>query len=245
MRSDQFEWRYVESYADTPAIPGATLVHLAEERDIGVAEARGDEFVEQSTGLVKVLLAGNYKRVVYASSAAVYANGGSVPLTPGCAVSTARVYARAKLACEELVREAGGVVLRIANLYGPGMAENNVISDVVKQVNSARGEILLRDLTPVRDFLWVGDAAVAVADAAEGKPIGVFNVSSGQGTSVAELARMILDVLGATDLDVRARAEKGNESTLVLDPSATTEAFGWRPQMSLRAGLERMLCRET
>ena len=48
--------------------------------------------------------------------------------------------------------------MRLANVYGPGMAANNVMSDILGQV-PGDGPLVVRDIAPVRDYLWIEDAA--------------------------------------------------------------------------------------
>jgi len=235
------DWVQVSRYADTPAPPGATLIHLAEARDINAADANGAQHSEATIALVNLLIGKGYRRLVYISSAAVYEDCLTRPREPDEEATANGAYAQAKLGCEALVRNAGGVVLRLANLYGPGMAANNVMSDLLAQARSGEEPILLRDLTPVRDFLWVEDAAAGIVDAAEGTACGVFNLSTGQGTSIGQLAQTTLRLLGQPDRQVRGRSAPDRTSTLVLDFGATTTAFGWRPRTTLCAGLKRLL----
>jgi nucleoside-diphosphate-sugar epimerase len=139
-----------------------------------------------------------------------------------------------------MVLAAGGAAVRLANLYGPGMAANNVLSDVLQQLGGA-GPVRIRDAAPVRDFLWVGDAAAGLAAVALGEPAGIYNLGSEHGTSIGELVRLLLEAAEEEGREIVATAPADRPSTLVLDIAATEAAFGWRPQTSLASGLRMLL----
>jgi nucleoside-diphosphate-sugar epimerase len=164
--------------------------------------------------------------VVYASSAAVYGDGVSRPRRTDEPVIPVNAYARAKAICEAEVLAAGGAVARLANLYGPGMAANNVISDILRQIPGT-GPLTVRDGAPVRDYLWVDDAARGIADLAS--------------TRAGEVARIALDLAGQSERQVVASAPTVTPSHLILDVSATVAMLGWRSKVSLEEGLKALL----
>jgi UDP-glucose 4-epimerase len=228
----------VADYAETPR--GDVLVHLAEPAALAAAEQAGAAHEEAMLGTLDRLLAGGFRRVVYGSSAVVYGDRLAHPRRPDEAPEPASLYARTKLADERMVLAAGGVAVRLANLYGPGMAASNVLSDVLRQLGNP-GPVRVRDTAPVRDFLWVGDAAVGLAAIALGEATGVYNLGTGSGTSIDELARLLLEIAGKPRREIVATAPGDRPSTLVLDVEATDAAFGWRPQTSLASGLRMLL----
>lgn len=230
----------VADYRDLDPPAGAVLLHLAEPRDMAAAEAAGARHATSVTDLLAGLLARSWSHVVYASSAAVYGDGSDRPRQPDEAVEPPTVYGRAKLACEAMVLTRGGSVARLANVYGPGMAGNNVISDILAQM-CASGPISVRATTPVRDFLWVDDAGEALAVLALRRPGGVFNIGSGRSVSVAELAESALRVAGQQHRAVVATRPEGPPSRLRLDLSKTAQTLGWSADMTLDRGLALLL----
>lgn len=229
----------VRNYDDTPL--GDILVHLAESPSATDAdEAR----IEPVTDLFAHLLNKKYSRTLYVSSALVYGDVSPHPHRPEEAPAPGGPYARAKLACEQMTLRSGGVVARLANLYGPGMASNNVVSDILRQI-PGRGPLRLRDDAPVRDFLWIEDAARGLADMALGTSSDVFNLGSGTSVSVGEVARLALDIAGQSDRRVVATQPSRKVSSLSLDISATTSTFGWSPRVPLSRGLASLLRRES
>lgn len=217
----------VADYRDTP--PSDVLIHLAESRDAGAVD---DADASANEALCARLLE-TCGRMVYASSAVIYGDGVSAPRRPGEAVAPPSAYGRGKRACEKRVTAAGGLSLRLANVYGPGMAPNNVLSDILGQI-AGDAPLRLRDLGAVRDFLWLADAAAgfvlaaeAVAAAPARRP--VYNLGSGRGLSVAELARLALEAAGQPDRPLHATAPAGRPSVLVLDITTTVADLRWQP----------------
>jgi UDP-glucose 4-epimerase len=224
----------VADYADTPAPKGAVLVHLAQPRDAS-ASADPDQLRTCSALADKP-----WSHVVYASSAAVYGDGETHAHRPDEAVQPVSAYARAKLECERAFEQAGATTVRLANLYGPGMAPNNVLADILRQIPGT-GPLKLRDLAPVRDFLWIDDAARCLAAACGARPGGVLNAGTGRGVSVAELARLALQAAGESSRAVVAERDGGRASTLILDISSTRAALGWAPRVALEQGLATLI----
>jgi UDP-glucose 4-epimerase len=224
----------VASYEDTPR--GDVLVHLAESADQRAAETGGPEYLAAAAATLSALLEKGFGRVVYASSAVVYGDRSSSPRGPGDPVVISDAYSRLKRDSELAVLGQEGVVVRLSNLYGPGMSSENVVSAVLRQI-PGEGPVRVRDCTPIRDYVWIDDAADALATMALARPRGVYNVGTGCGTSVGQLAEAALDIAGESDRPILETSPSGRSSQLVLDVTLTTEAFGWRPRTALRDGL--------
>jgi nucleoside-diphosphate-sugar epimerase len=228
-------------YADlAPDSPNQVLIHVAEPRDIAAAETDATVHTAGVRRVLMALLSKRWGHVVYASSAAVYGDGVSRPRRTDEPVIPVNAYARAKAICEAEVLAAGGAVARLANLYGPGMAANNVISDILRQIPGT-GPLTVRDGAPVRDYLWVDDAARGIADLASTRAGGVVNFGTGRGLSVGEVARIALDLAGQSERQVVASAPTVTPSHLILDVSATVAMLGWRSKVSLEEGLKALL----
>ncbi len=231
----------VNDYAATPVPSGAILVHLAETRDSAAADA-GRTHLDRTVALAQLLAGKPFAHRVYVSSAAVCGCAGDRPHRPDEAVNPVGPYAIAKRRAEEIMLAAGATVARMANVYGPGMASNNVISDILLQIH-APGPIRIRDGQPVRDFLWIDDAARGLAAMARHPAAGVFNLGTGQAHSVRALAELALRLAGQGDRQVVETAPTGRADMLALDPSASEAQFGWRAETGLASGLEVFLDR--
>lgn len=223
----------VTDYRDTPCPPSATLVHLAEEANIPAAVARGAAHVAEVRERIETLCAKGFCRVVYASSGQIYRAHARKP----------DPYIAAKRAAEEIVLAAGGAVVRLANVYGPGMRQHTLVGDILRQIPGS-GPLHIRSAAPRRDFLWIDDAAEGLAAVALGEALGVFDLGSGETVSAGEVARLALTAAGESDRPVFAdqpSAAGTASDDVVLDITRMAALFGWRPQVGIAEGLTRLL----
>lgn len=224
----------IADYADAAVPEGAILVHLAQGRD-----ASGS-FGEEDIELCRILSNKPWRHIVYASSAVVYGDAEDYPRYPEEPVSAKSDYARTKLACEKIVSKVGGTCLRFANIYGPGMGANTVIADILRQI-PGEGPLRLRDTLPVRDFLWVEDAARCIAAACQIMPEATLNAGSGCGIAVGDVARLALALANEDSRPVVGRGNSINASFLTLDISKTQSVLNWSPEVEISAGLFSLL----
>jgi nucleoside-diphosphate-sugar epimerase len=109
----------------------------------------------------------------------------------------------------------------------------------------AGGPIRLGATTPVRDLTFVTDTVEGFIAAAEAPGLegGVFNLGTGVGASVGEVARMILRIMGVkSDIELdpkRLRPAKSEVDRLISSNGAFAAAAGWRPRVQLEEGLRR------
>lgn len=221
----------IATYDGTPS--GDFLVHLAEEPDRGKVNQIGAAYLEESQRVIRILATRFGGNMIYASSGAVYGDKSDSPYSIHSPTVGSDFYSRAKLANEEVVLGAGGIVVRLSNLYGPGMSTNNVMSDILRQIPGP-GSLQVRDASPIRDFLHVSDAATAITMLLECNFSGIINVGSGVGISIHSLARLALNVSGEADRPVESVAQASVRSINVLDIAETGRVISWAPKMSLQ-----------
>jgi len=237
-------WRRVSDYSQSPS--GDVLIHLAENNDRVQVAKSGPAYEEKVLATLTALLAKGYRRVVYASSAVLYGDTDISAHFPKDPIRCDDVYMRVKRRSELAVLKLPvGVVARLVNIYGPGMSPNNVMSTILRQVPGT-GSLEIMDTTPVRDFIWGEDAAEGIVALAinhfkAGSGNGVYNLGTGVGTSIGDLASMALELAGQPDRPLKAENTSGRQSSLIVDFSDTTSACGWMPNTSLRQGLSRLL----
>ena len=235
--------------ADVAAVVGdaSVVFHLAGCKR---ADTKGDEECHRTNvdGTAAVVAACRRRRpvLVLASTAYVYRRT-SRPLRECDELGPEGAYATSKLEAERLVRSYaehdGGpaLVARLSNVYGSPLDGDTVVSAALRQ--AAQGEIRLRDLRPVRDFLYVRDAAEALVRLARlaSTACPIVNVGTGVGSSVAELARTI--VAGARRFGHAPVLSEGQttdpaaDDQLVLDISRLRTLTGWAPTVALGEGL--------
>lgn len=243
-RKEIYGWCRVSDYSQSPA--GDVLIHLAEDNDRARVAQSGQAYEEKVLATLTSLLEKGYRRVVYASSAVLYGDADIRAHFPNDPIRSDDAYTRVKRLSElAVLKLPAGIVVRLANIYGPGMSKNNVMSTILRQIPS-EGSLEVMDKNPVRDFIWVEDAAEGIVALAlnhfkEGNKRGLYNLGTGVGTSIGALASMALEIAGQPDKPVKTGHSSDRQSSLILDFSDTTSACGWQPKTSLRQGLAHLL----
>jgi GDP-4-dehydro-6-deoxy-D-mannose reductase len=179
---------------------------------------------------------------------------GGAPLTEFMPQMPLTVYAATKVAQEvgalQAWRGSGVRVVctRSFNHTGPGQATHFLVPALVRRALALRGvakpRLPIGNTTPVRDFLHVRDVVNAYLLLADAAPAGeVFNVCSGKGLSVGEVATLVLERVG-----VRAELETAQQHVrpvdlpvLVGDPTKLRTATGWRPASGIEEALDEMI----
>jgi len=145
-------------------------------------------------------------RLVFASSGAIYTPKDSAHVETDD-LGAVDVYGRSKLEGEALVRErvaAGSlraVTLRLFNAFGPGETTPHPLPEIMHQLQHGRRKLQLGNLTPKRDYIYVGDIATAIARVAtealpeQENPL-VLNVGSGKSHSVQDAISALAEVVG-------------------------------------------------
>jgi len=147
-------------------------------------------------------------RLVYSSSASVYGNARTVPMTEEHPFDNRSMYGATKIAGEQFLRafhDRHGldyVALRYMNVYGPRMDDKGVYVSVIVKVldRIARGErpTIHGDGTQAFDFVHVSDVARANLLAMEATTTdAAYNVGTGVRTSIRELVDELLQITGA------------------------------------------------
>jgi UDP-glucose 4-epimerase len=215
----------VVDYRDTPT--GDVLIHLAEEPDRAIVNSLDETYLDHSAAVVSAL-AKRAGALVYASSGAVYGDANDTPCSPDATVAPTDLYSRSKVHNEALVLAAGGTVLRLSNLFGPGMSPHNVIADIARQLPQTRA-LEVRDDKPVRDFLNVNAAVDAIVLLQQTPCPGILNIGSGIGLSIRELALLALHSVGQQGREIVVTQPTARRSVNILDITQTLRRLRWSP----------------
>ena len=222
----------VDSYLDTPE--GKMLIHLAESPLILDAGQNADYDIYTQTFSE---LAARSESVIYFSSGAVYGDGNTESNSPDEDVAPRDAYSRSKLENERTALLHDGVVLRLANIFGPGMSDKNVLSDILRQI-PGNGPLMIRNDNPVRDFLYINELCELIPAVIKKFKSGIYNAGSATGISIGNLARLILELTDNSNREIVATNAGQESSTTILDISETTRQFGWAPSETLEKQLE-------
>ena len=231
--------------ADLAAIIRADVVfHLAAHRDVrrSVDDPAFDAGVNVG-GTAAVLDAARRagaRRLVLASTAAVYGRPAEIPTPESAPTAPIAPYGASKAAAETylaLFTRLHGlptIALRMANVYGPRQdaeGEAGVVAIFAAAAAAGTPAVIFGDGLQTRDYVHVDDAVAAFLAAAHSPVAGVLNVATGDETPVREVAER----LGVT-VEHRQRRH-GEIDRSCLDPSAAARVLGWRPRTHLATGL--------
>jgi UDP-glucose 4-epimerase len=147
------------------------------------------------------------------------------------------------------VHKLDTVAMRFGNVYGPRQdphGEAGVVAIFCGRILRGQPLTIFGDGLQTRDYVYVGDVAEALWMAAtkELPAIGLldargFNVGTGIGTSVVDLAKILLEAAGTTVPIQFAPKRPGEAQESFLDVSKAQQVLGWRPKVPLNEGLAR------
>lgn len=202
------------------------------------------------------------KKVVFASSSAVYGFGIGGAVTEDMPHSTEGVpapavaYGSSKIIGEQLCRmyqQNHGLdylALRFSTVYGEGQHHRaaNALYMIETYERLRRGEPpqLFGDGTESKDFVYAGDVARAIRMALESEATDqALNISGGRSITTKELVAMITDIVGSDieptyiEEDGRVRLKSGKGLHYVNDKAKAV--LGWQPEVSIEQGLRRLI----
>jgi len=189
------------------------------------------------------------KRLVFASSAAVYGDNDQLPLREDASLDPLSPYALAKRFGEELgalYSKLYGVdvcCFRFFNVYGPrqdpGSPYSGVITKFLNAVTVHDSPVIFGDGMQTRDFVYVKDvvAALAMAMERETKEFDLFNLASGQEMSVRDLLDCVLPLCKADVKPIYQPARSGDIVRSLADITTMKHDLGFKPEYSFDAGL--------
>ena len=227
------------------------VYHLAAMISVPESVAKPAECAELNTeGTRRVLdaaVAAGARKVVLASSAAIYGDNPTVPKLESMTPEPKSPYAETKLAGEHLLEAyrqthgLGTTSLRFFNVFGPRQDPRSAYAAAVPIfiAKALRDEPIgiHGDGGQTRDFVHVTDIVGALAYAgASSDMAGTYNVGYGRSQSILELAQEILRLTGSKSAIEHLPPRAGD----VRHSLASTERLlsaGWKPKSSVQAGL--------
>ncbi|HEY7134353.1 MAG TPA: GDP-mannose 4,6-dehydratase [Acidimicrobiia bacterium] len=232
----------------------AALSHVAESWS-----AAANSFRVNAEGTLNVLVAARdagVGRVLVVGSAEEYGavRDADLPIDEDAPLRPMTPYGASKVAADYLALQAylgGGletVRARPFNHTGPGQSARFLVPALARRVAEAEraGEdkVLVGSLDPVRDITDVRDVVRAYRSLVEhGEPGEVYNVCSGRGTTVREVAeRLLAHARRKLELVVdESLVRKVEVPRLVGNPSKIGAAIGWAPQIDIDRTLDDVL----
>jgi UDP-glucose 4-epimerase len=125
------------------------------------------------------------------------------------------------------------------------MSKKSVLSQILEQLPK-KVDLEVRDVYAIRDFIWIEDivrgiSIVALNNLNLEKESQIYNLGTGVGTSIGNLARLTLDLSGNSERLIVSQSREFEKSVIVLDYSETYRIFGWKPNTSIESGIKKLL----
>lgn len=241
--------------------PHAVIMAAAKVGGIQANNAAPAEFLlenlEIQNNVIRAAHEARVDRLVFLGSSCIYPKYAPQPIPESALMTgplepTNEAYAVAKIAgiklCQSYAREYGSrfISLMPTNLYGPGdnfdLDTSHVLAALVRKTHEAKisGEpsvTVWGTGEPRREFLHVDDLAEAILyllehyDSPE-----IINVGYGEDISIRELAQLVSELIGFAG-ELRFDRSKPDGTPRKLLDTSKIAALGWRPRISLRAGI--------
>jgi UDP-glucose 4-epimerase len=233
------------------------VLHLAAkvsvQESINFPSSYNDVNVGGTVALMEAVhVAGQIKRIVLASSGAVYGEQLIQPIDEKTMPQPRSPYAVSKLSAEYYVTTLGTlnhietVILRIFNAYGPGQVippSNAPVVPLFLQQAVRNGSLVLHgDGNQSRDFIYIDDVVEAMVQASLVPDLDgtIINVGSGQETTILSLVDRIAKVTGKEVNKVVLKDDSGGVSRLVSSTKLMKQKLSLSPRFDLKSGLEQM-----
>jgi UDP-glucose 4-epimerase len=211
--------------------------------------------VAGSLNLFKAAMDAGVGKVIFSSTAAVYGEPDTVPITEDCEKKPLNVYGRTKLVIENMLRDFSDIyglkykVLRYFNAAGADTEgdigedhspETHLIPIIFQYVNGKRESLRVYgndyptpDGTCIRDYIHVTDLAdahiLALRDLDAGGGSGAYNLGSEKGFSVLEIIEAAEKAAGRKiKYEVTAR-RPGDPAVLIASSETIRSGLGWKP----------------
>lgn len=233
-----------------------TLVHLAwSSQPSNSMSAIAEDANSNIVGSVKLFeraLAAGIETIIFASSGGtVYGNTNQLPIVETAPLAPVSAYGVSKLAVERYLQlmsfhaQVKGISLRVGNPYGPYQLHGvpiGLIANFLLQLGKGNPLRIYGDGQIVRDYVWIGDVADAFLSAIQlDIPSGEYNIGSGYGYSINEIANLIQEVSGTRSDRTYVDHRSFDAQKVVLSVAKFTAATNWHPNMPIKEGLNRML----
>ncbi|MGI5838856.1 MAG: NAD-dependent epimerase/dehydratase family protein [bacterium] len=228
------------------------IIHQAAQVSVAksLADPAGDAAINiaGTINLLEHARRAGVRKIVYASSAAVYGNPAELPLTETAACRPLSPYGASKLAGEYYLAVYAAnyglsyTALRYANVYGPRQVrdgEGGVVTIFTGELLAGRKLTVHGDGEQTRDFVYVEDVAAANVLALTRGDNAVYNIGTGSSISLNRLAAELGEAAGQTAKIAFSAPQPGDIRHSRLAAARAAADLGWQPRVSLAAGLRR------
>ena len=224
------------------------IVHLAAQISVPRSIENPDETlsvnVDGTASLISAAEAAGVKRIIFASSAAIYGDCEQIPVSEQAPLIPQSPYAVSKIIGEEMFRKAEieSCSLRFFNVYGPGQSSEGGYAAVIpafkKAIELGKECTIFGDGTQVRDFIHVHDLVRIISLALDIDRLpSEMNIASGKGTSLLELIEILKELNPEMQTPLFGEERSGDIHTSIADISRLLNVLPVGELVSLKEGL--------
>ena len=187
------------------------------------------------------------EKVIYISTGgAVYGEPEYLPCDEAHPIRPLAPYGASKHTVEHYLflyqqnHDLAYTILRYPNVYGPRQdpyGEAGVVAIFTKQLLEDEQPTIYGDGFQERDFVYVSDCARANVLALASGDNGVYNLASGEGTSINALFDLLKEITGSRQTAAYGPAKVGETYKIYLDATKAGQELGWQQRVSLAEGL--------
>ncbi len=231
-----------------PGVVFHLAAHIDNQSSIQNPHMDADHNVMGTLNVLEAMRVAGTRRILFASSCAVYGNQEKRPTAEHAALELGSPYGLSKRVCEqylELYRsfhDISSVSLRKANIYGPGQAgsgETGAMTIFTTRLLEGQPIALFGDGLSTRDYVYIDDVVRAYLLAEKAGVEGVFNIGTGIETTTKRLFELVRDEVGVkVEPDMRDGVKDAVRHS-GIDAGKALGAFGWSPEVGLEEGIEK------
>ena len=236
------------------------VIHLAAKKAVGESVDNPLKYYENNVGGTLNLLAAmslkGVKRIVFSSTAAVYASSEKLSITEDDLTEPLSPYGQTKLLSEKLIsavakaENLSAMSLRYFNVVGAlrdefaDNSKDNLVPKVFAALKAGKNPEIYgsdyptKDGSCIRDYIHVSDLAkahlVALEKVFAANVDEVYNVGSGTGYSVTEMINQIAESIGKAITPTLSPRRPGDTAQLIASITKIERDLGWKPERSLK-----------
>ena len=236
------------------------VIHLAAKKAVGESVDNPLKYYENNVGGTLNLLAAmslkGVKRIVFSSTAAVYAPSDKLSITESDLTEPLSPYGQTKLLSEKLIsavasaEDLSAISLRYFNVVGAlrdefaDNSKDNLVPKVFAALKAGKNPEIYgsdyptKDGSCIRDYIHISDLAkahlVALEKVFTTKVDEVYNVGSGTGYSVTEMINQIAESIGKAITPTLSPRRPGDTAQLIASIAKIERDLGWKPERSLK-----------
>jgi UDP-glucose 4-epimerase len=218
------------------------VIHLAAKIDVINSiinpEPTFETNVKGTQNVLDSCVLNGITKIIATSSAAIYQNVSDGVINEENKIEPLSPYGKSKLEMEKIITNSkiDSTILRLFNVYGSNSTAG-VIVNFKENIQNNKPLTIFGDGKAIRDFVHVDDVINGMVLSISSKS-GIFNIASGNGTSINDLAKLFIHLSGKKSEIIFKPARDDEIIHSVADIHLAQKELGFFPQISLNDGLK-------